>query len=107
MEKHLRIIATFCVATPLLARSPSANSPTSAATTPTQCRTTPSPAESIGMFAYPNKQQRVDQQLQDENECFASAKQQSGMDPHAPPPAAKTEEQEKPSSKQQWTMPSM
>ena len=107
MEKHLRIIATFCVATPLLARSPSANSPTSAATTPTQCRTTPSPAESIGMFAYPNKQRRVDQQLQDENECFASARQQSGIAFHARPPAAKTEEQEKPSSKQQWTMPSM
>src|SRR5256884_6667382 len=36
-----------------------------------------------------------DQQLKDENECFASAKQQSGIDPQAPPPATKTEEQKK------------
>ena len=90
MLRHLRIIATFCFATPLLAQSPSTNSPTSAATTTTQ-----SPAKSIGMFAYPNKQQSADQQLKDENECFASAKQQSGIDPQAPPPAAKTEEQKK------------
>lgn len=95
MIKHLRIIATFCVVTPLLAQSPSANSPTSAATTTTQSSTTSSPAKSIGMFAYPNKQQSADQQLKDENECFASAKQQSGIDPQAPPPAAKTEEQKK------------
>jgi hypothetical protein len=47
------------------------------------------------MFAYPKNNQSADQQLKDENECFASAKQQSGIDPHAPPPAVKTEEQKK------------
>ena len=47
------------------------------------------------MFAYPKNQQSADQQLKDENECFASAKQQSRIDPQAPPPAAKTEEQKK------------
>ena len=54
-----------------------------------------SPAKSIGMFAYPKNKQTPDQQMKDENECFASAKQQSGVDPQAPPPATKTEEQKK------------
>lgn len=54
-----------------------------------------SPAKSIGVFAYPKNKQTPDQQMKDENECFASAKQQSGVDPQAPPPATKTEEQKK------------
>ena len=88
MIKHLVPIMTLSLATPLLAQSASAHP----ATQPSQ---TASPAQSIGMFAYPKKQQTADQQLQDENQCFASAKQQSGIDPQAPPPAAKTEEQKK------------
>jgi hypothetical protein len=54
-----------------------------------------SPAKSIGMFAYPKNKQTPDEQMKDENECFASAKQQSGVDPQAPPSATKTEEQKK------------
>src|SRR2546429_3882988 len=42
-----------------------------------------------------------DQQLKDENECFASAKQQSGIDPQAPPPATKTERSEEHTSELQ------
>jgi hypothetical protein len=56
-----------------------------------QSGATESPAKSIGLFAYPKNQQSADQQLRDENECFASSKQQSGVDPQAPPPATKTE----------------
>lgn len=52
-----------------------------------------SPAKSIGMFAYPKNGQNADQQLKDESECYGSAKQQSGVDPQAPPPPAKTAEQ--------------
>jgi hypothetical protein len=52
-----------------------------------------SPSKSIGMFAYPKNNQSPEQQAKDENECFASAKQNSGVDPQAPPPAAKTAEQ--------------
>lgn len=47
-----------------------------------------SPAKSIGMFAYPKNKQSAEQQLSDENECYASAKQNSGVDPQAPLPAA-------------------
>src|SRR5437667_2705539 len=54
-----------------------------------------SPAKSIGLFAYPKNQQSAEQQLKDENECYSSAKQQSGIDPQAPPPVTKTEEQKK------------
>lgn len=52
-----------------------------------------SPARSIHMFAYPRNNQSAEKQLKDENECFASAKQQTGIDPLAPPPAGKSAEQ--------------
>ena len=52
--------------------------------------TSKSPAASLGMFAYPKNNQPQAQQARDEQECLASAKQQSGVDPSAPgaPPAA-------------------
>jgi hypothetical protein len=95
MVIHLLIFATFCFATPVLAQSRPANSPTPATTTAQQSGGASSPAKSVGLYAYPKNQQSADQQVKDENECFASAKQQSGIDPQAPPPAAKTEEQKK------------
>jgi len=52
-----------------------------------------SPAKSLNVFAYPRNGQNADKQLKDENECYASAKQQTGIDPQAPPPAGKTAEQ--------------
>src|SRR5258708_2955548 len=45
-----------------------------------------SPAKSVGMYVYPKNQQNGDRQLKDESECYSSAKQQSGVDPQAPPP---------------------
>ncbi len=54
---------------------------------------TTSPSKSIGMFAYPKDNQSAQQQAKDENECFASAKQNSGVDPTAPPPTTKSAEQ--------------
>jgi len=50
-------------------------------------------AKSISLFAYPRNGQSSDQQLKDENACYASAKQQIGIDPQAPPPPQKTAEQ--------------
>ena len=91
MVKHLAIIATLCLATPLLAHSV----PASDSVRTQKQASVASPAKSIGMFAYPKNRQSADQQLKDENECFASAKQQTGIDPQAPPPATKTEEQKK------------
>jgi hypothetical protein len=47
----------------------------------------PSPAKNIGLFAYPKNQQNRDQQLKDENDCYGSVRQQTGIDPQAPAPA--------------------
>jgi len=52
-----------------------------------------SPSRAIGLFAYGKKDQAPDQQLKDETGCFASAKEKTGLDPQAPPPAGKTAEQ--------------
>ena len=93
MARHLRLLAMFCLAVPLLAQTPPAT--TSSAPAAKQSGAATSPAKSVGMYAYPKNQQSADQQMKDENECFASAKQQSGIDPQAPPPATKTEEQKK------------
>jgi hypothetical protein len=95
MARYPLIVAAFCFATPLLAQSRPASSPASAPSTAQQSATASSPAKSIGIFAYPKSQRSADQQLKDENECFASAKQQSGIDPQAPAPTTKTEEQKK------------
>ena len=95
MVSQVLLIAAFCIAIPLQAESPTADSPTSAATSGNQSGGTSSPAKSVGMYAYPKNQQSADQQLKDENECFASAKQQSGIDPQAAAPATKTDEQKK------------
>src|SRR5438309_6384195 len=54
---------------------------------------TSSPSKSIGMFAYPKNNQSAEQQATDEKECFGSAKENSGIDPQAPPPAAKSADQ--------------
>ncbi len=43
-------------------------------------------ASQLGMFVYPKNNQNQAQQAKDENECYNSAKQQSGIDPAAPPP---------------------
>lgn len=52
-----------------------------------------SPAKSIGMFAFAKNGQDADQQLKDENSCYGAAKQQSGVDPQAPPPPTKSADQ--------------
>jgi hypothetical protein len=46
-----------------------------------------SPA-TLGLFVYPAKNQAPPQQQQDEGECYVWARQQTGIDPTAPPPAA-------------------
>ncbi len=45
-----------------------------------------SPAASVGLFAYPRQGQSAKQQASDENSCYTSARQQTGIDPTAPPP---------------------
>ena len=59
-----------------------------------------SPAKNIGMFAYPKNKQSADQQLKDENECYASARKNSGVDPQAPAPAAASAEEQQAAQKE-------
>ena len=55
---------------------------------PAQTATTApgSPAAKLGLFVYPQKQQTPEQQAKDENACYSSVQQQTGIDPTAPPP---------------------
>lgn len=54
--------------------------------------TPPAPSKpistSLGMVVFPAKGQTPQQQAQDEGECYAWSKGQTGVDPMAPPPAA-------------------
>ena len=95
MVKHLPTIVNLYLSTLFVAQPLPLSSTTLVPSANQQSQAGASPAQSIGMFAYPKKQQTAEQQLKDENECYASAKQQSGIDPKAPPPATKTEEQKK------------
>ena len=56
-------------------------------TAPTQSpSSSSSPASKVGLFVYPQKSQTSEQQATDEGACYASAKQQTGIDPTAAPP---------------------
>jgi hypothetical protein len=52
-----------------------------------------SPGKDLGVFVFARGNQSSDQQLKDETDCYVAARQQSGIDPKAPPPALKSEEQ--------------
>src|SRR5579864_1418662 len=59
-----------------------------------------SPAQNIGMFAFPKNGQNADQQLKDESDCYGMAKQRTGLDPQKPAPAGPTAEQVQAAQKQ-------
>jgi hypothetical protein len=50
-------------------------------------------ASTVGLFVYPQKNQSATQQLTDEQQCYNSAKTQTGYDPNSAAPAAKTKGQ--------------
>jgi hypothetical protein len=52
-------------------------------------------ASQLGVFVYPKNNQDQALQAKDENECYNSAKQQSGIDPAAPPAAPQQAQQQK------------
>jgi hypothetical protein len=66
-------------------------------TTPTQSPvpSSGSPASKVGLFVYPQKNQTSEQQATDENVCYSSAQQQTGIDPTAPPPPPKEADKKK------------
>jgi hypothetical protein len=47
-------------------------------------------ASTVGLYVYPEKQQNAKQQLTDEQQCYDSAKTQTGYDPNATTTGAKT-----------------
>lgn len=47
-------------------------------------------ASTVGLYVYPQKQQTATQQLTDEQQCYNSAKTQTGFDPNAPTTGAQT-----------------
>lgn len=57
--------------------------PTGAQSPPPQGKTL---AASAGVFAYPAKGQKPDQQAMDEAQCYNWSREQSGYDPMSPPP---------------------
>lgn len=48
-------------------------------------------ASTVGLYVYPQKQQNATQQLTDEQQCYSSAKTQTGFDPNAATTVAKTQ----------------
>src|ERR1700761_4469763 len=68
---------------PATAAAPAAPAASSVAT-PVAPATPPppfSPAQKIGMFAYPKNNQGNDQQLRDEYDCYTTVQQQTGINP--------------------------
>jgi len=83
--------STLCVLTCVLACATTALA--WAQTQPTQGK---SLAASAGVFAYPAKGQKPDQQSKDEAECYNWSKTQSGYDPLSPPAPVETAESKGP-----------
>ena len=52
----------------------------------------PSPAQRIGLFAFPRNNQSEAQQLRDENDCYSAARQRTGIDSQTPPPSLSDDE---------------
>jgi len=50
-------------------------------------------SQQLGLFVYPAKNQPAEKQRAEETECYGWAKNQSGIDPTAPPPVAPPPEQ--------------
>lgn len=83
----------LCLSLLASALSVSAQSPIPTSSQASPSATAWSPSKDIGVFVFGRNGQTADQQLKDESECYGAAKQQSGIDPKAPPAAGKTAEQ--------------
>ena len=86
--KYLVLCLSLASAIPLSAQTAA---PTSSQASPSAPAW--SPSRDIGMFVFGKNSQTADQQLKDESECFGGARQQTGIDPKAPPAAGKTAEE--------------
>lgn len=85
------VVCSLAIAVPLAAVPRNLQTGGSSTTTHS---TTQSPASISGMYVYPKNHQSAELQLRDENECYASAKQNSGVDPQAPQQPSGSEQQQ-------------
>ena len=88
MTLHLIIIASLCTCV-AVGSSVAQNAP--AASPQTSSATPSSPGAKIGLFVNPRNNQTSQEQGADENTCYTTAQQQTGIDPTAPagtPPEA-------------------
>ena len=86
MKRHPRLIAALFGCAVVMAIPASAQTQSQPLST------------SLGMVVFPAKGQTAQQQSQDEGECYAWSKGQTGVDPMAPPPAAAAPTQQTASS---------
>lgn len=87
-------VLLFC-GTQLQAQEKPTSQPPATATEPST-QSQQSPAGSIGVYVYPKNNQSSAQQQQDERECYSWSKQQTGIDPAAPPPESTSKPPETP-----------
>ena len=97
-----RWIAMFAFGLCFGCTSVAQQAPAGAATTQTSA-TAWSPSQSIGLFAFPKNNQNADQQLKDEADCYGAAKQRTGVDAQAQPPATLSEDEKKAAQQQAAT----
>jgi YMGG-like Gly-zipper len=88
MKFFLFLLAMSLSGFSVYAQSDTSTAPSSTASAPAW-----SPSKDIGVFVFGKNNQTPDQQLKDESDCYGAARQQSGIDPKAPPAAGKTAEQ--------------
>jgi len=98
MKKSLVVLAVMA-AVPALAGQDAAPAPQTApaaqaSSAAPQAAPTPKPT-TLGLFVYPGSGQDAARQSKDEDECYGWARQQTGIDPTAPPTAAATPEPQK------------
>ncbi len=87
MDKRIALLLILCCAGVTVAQTAPQTAPTSTGSG--------SPASKVGLYVYPKQNQTPQQQSKDESACYASAQQQTGIDPTAPPPAPQQAEGKK------------
>ncbi|MCE7957009.1 MAG: hypothetical protein DYH06_03605, partial [Acidobacteria bacterium ACB2] len=84
MSRHWIVSALVLLAAGTVA---SAQQPAAQPAAPPAAAPAKTMSQSLGLVVFPAKGQTVDQQKADEAFCYDWAKQQTGYDPVAPPPA--------------------
>lgn len=67
-----------------LSQAQTASAPPPQQPAPNAAAPTKTPAQLVGIYVYPTKEQDQAQQAKDETECYDASKQQTGWDPTAP-----------------------